>query len=74
MHNRAIYEDKNVYIVFKDMVKEDVEAYRRIATVLEGKEPYAQAWHAHAMGFIAFHKFNERYKLDELGLGGGLTR
>ncbi|KAI1178557.1 isoprenoid synthase domain-containing protein [Nemania sp. FL0916] len=69
LHSRAFYEGKDVYTVFRDVMQETVEAHRRIQVVLQGREPYAQAWHAHAMGFVAMHKTqNERYHLRELGL------
>ncbi|KAI0441627.1 isoprenoid synthase domain-containing protein [Xylaria telfairii] len=69
LHNRAFYEGKDIYTVFREVIQEDVDAHRRIMVVLHGREPYAQAWHEHAMGFVAMHKGMERYRLWELGLG-----
>ncbi|KAK6064003.1 hypothetical protein SCUP234_12609 [Seiridium cupressi] len=68
VHNRAFYEGRNVYAVFRDMINENVAAHRRIQLVLKDKEPYAKAWLEHAMGFVSMHKAMERYKLCELGL------
>ncbi|KAI1126966.1 isoprenoid synthase domain-containing protein [Nemania abortiva] len=73
MHSRAFYEAKDVYTVFKEVVQESVDAHRRIQVVLCGREPYARAWHEHAMGFVAMHKAMGRYKLHELGLGESYT-
>ncbi|KAI0453947.1 isoprenoid synthase domain-containing protein [Xylaria acuta] len=72
MHSRASYEDVGVYEVLRQVIEETVDAHRRIALVLEGKEPYAQLWSNHALGFVAFHKTTERYKLREVGLSEGL--
>jgi hypothetical protein len=69
MHSRAFYEGSTVYEVFRQVIKENVEAHQRIQHVLEGKEPYAQVWHDHAMGFVAMHKSSNRYRLWELSLG-----
>ncbi|KAJ2988178.1 hypothetical protein NUW58_g4118 [Xylaria curta] len=68
MHNRASYEDVSVYEVLRRVIEENVEAHRRIALVLKGKEPYAQLWNDHALGFVAYHKITERYRLQDLGL------
>jgi hypothetical protein len=70
VHNRAFYSKKGVDAVLEEIVVEDIDAHRRIMVALQGREPYAQAWLDIAMGFIAFHKRNERYKLQELGIEG----
>ncbi|TRX90918.1 hypothetical protein FHL15_008123 [Xylaria flabelliformis] len=69
LSSRAYYEGKDVYTVYREVIQEDVDAHHRIGLVLRGREPYAQAWHEHAMGFVAMHKSMERYRLWELGLG-----
>ncbi|KAI1260797.1 isoprenoid synthase domain-containing protein [Xylariaceae sp. FL1019] len=69
MHNRAFYERKGVMEVFRQVIKENVDTHNRIQLVLEGKEPYRQAWNEHAMGFVAMHKAVDRYRLKELGMG-----
>ncbi|KAI1420849.1 isoprenoid synthase domain-containing protein [Xylaria sp. FL1777] len=73
MHNRAFYEGKDIYTVFREVIQEDVEAHRRVEVILRGREPYAKAWHEHAMGFVAMHKAMGRYRLWELGLGEKYT-
>ncbi|KAI3324406.1 terpenoid synthase [Xylariaceae sp. AK1471] len=69
IHNRASYEGASAFEVLRQVVDENVDAHRRIQLVLEGKEPYAQAWHCHAMGYVAMHKTTARYKLWEIDLG-----
>ncbi|KAI0411818.1 isoprenoid synthase domain-containing protein [Xylaria grammica] len=69
MHSRAFYERKDVYTVFREVIREGVAAHRRVEVVLRGREPYARAWREHAMGFVAMHKAMNRYRLWELGLG-----
>lgn len=73
MHNRAFYEGKDIYSVYGEVIQENVDAHRRIEIILSGREPYAQAWREHAMGFVALHKSMERYRLRELGLGEKYT-
>ncbi|KAI0550933.1 isoprenoid synthase domain-containing protein [Xylaria curta] len=68
MHHRASYEDVSVYEVLRQVIEEADDAYRRIALVLEGKEPYARLWNDHALGFVTFHTVTERYKLRDMGL------
>ncbi|KAI0467287.1 isoprenoid synthase domain-containing protein [Xylaria cf. heliscus] len=69
MHSRASYEGVGIYEVLRQVIEETVDAHRRIALVLEGKKPYAQFWNDHVLGFVAFHKTTERYRLQDLGLG-----
>lgn len=71
MHNRAFAEGKDVYEVFETVVEEIIAAQRRIMLVFEktGKEKYSQVWLDHAMGYVAFHRSLERYRLCEIGLG-----
>ncbi|KAI1130161.1 isoprenoid synthase domain-containing protein [Nemania abortiva] len=74
MHIRASYEGTGVNEVLRQVIEETVSAHRRIALVLDGKEPYGQLWSDHALGFIAFHKTSERYKLREIGLNESLPK
>ncbi|KAH8896096.1 terpenoid synthase [Thozetella sp. PMI_491] len=67
--SRAFYENRDAYDVLENVVKETVDAHRRIQTVLKGREPYAQAWDDHALGYVAKHKAIERYRLWGLGQG-----
>lgn len=71
IHNRAFAETKDVYQVFEAVVKDILEAHRRIILVVgeNDKENYYQAWLDHAMGYVAFHRSLERYRLREIGLG-----
>jgi hypothetical protein len=59
--------------VLRETVKETVDAFRRIETVLRGRGLYLQAWQDYAMGSISFHKSTDRYKLSELGLAEEYT-
>ncbi|KAF2971951.1 hypothetical protein GQX73_g1538 [Xylaria multiplex] len=68
MHNRTSYEDVSVFEVFEKVIREGLDAQRRIMLVLDGKEPYAKYWNDHALGYMGMHKTTERYKLRDLGL------
>ncbi|KAI0875312.1 isoprenoid synthase domain-containing protein [Hypoxylon argillaceum] len=72
MHIRATYENVDVYDVFRQVIEETVDAHRRIKLVLEGKDPYAQLWQDHALGFVSFHTTSDRYKLRDLCLNESL--
>jgi len=54
--------------VYKDLIAETVDAQKRILQVLEGRDAYARAWKANAIGYIAFHKNSKRYRLDDMAL------
>jgi hypothetical protein len=69
IHNRASYKGTSAFEVLKQVIDEDVDAHHRIRLVLEGKEPYAQAWQCHAMGYVTMYKTAARYKLSEMDLG-----
>ncbi|KAH8898292.1 terpenoid synthase [Thozetella sp. PMI_491] len=68
IHGRAFYAKKDAGTVIEEVAKEAVDAFRRTMIIFEGREPYRQAWHDHAMGYVAFHKAVERYKLGTMGL------
>ncbi|KAI1164972.1 isoprenoid synthase domain-containing protein [Nemania serpens] len=72
MHTRAFYEGIDVYETLRKVSEETMDAYRRIELVLEGKDPYAQLWHDHVLGYVSFHTVSERYKLRDLGLDESL--
>ncbi|KAJ8133476.1 hypothetical protein O1611_g150 [Lasiodiplodia mahajangana] len=72
VHSKAAYEGVDAYEMLRRIIEETLSAQRRIKLVLEGKEPYAQLWNDHALGFIAFHKVSDRYKLRDLGLDESL--
>ncbi|KAI8950211.1 isoprenoid synthase domain-containing protein [Xylaria longipes] len=72
MHIRASYEGVGAYEMLNQVIKETVDMNRRIALVLEGKEPYARFWNDHALGYVTFHKATERYRLRDLGLNESL--
>ncbi|KAJ8112541.1 hypothetical protein ONZ43_g5372 [Nemania bipapillata] len=72
MNIRASYQKADVYKVARQVAEETADAHRSIMLVLEGKDPYAQLWQDHALGFIAFHTTSERYKLRDLGLNENL--
>ncbi|KAI0098852.1 isoprenoid synthase domain-containing protein [Nemania sp. FL0031] len=72
MHLRAAYEGIDASEMLKQVIEEVVSGQRRISLVLKGKEPYAQLWNDHVLGFIAFHKTSERYRLRDLGLNESL--
>lgn len=69
IHNRARCEQKKPLTVLKEVKRETVDCFNRISAILDGREPYAQAWKVHARGHIAMHTVNPRYRLAELGLG-----
>lgn len=69
MHHRTSFEGVDVYEVVGKVIEEVLDAYHRISLTLEGKEPYAELWREHAMGYLTFHKSSQRYKLQDLGLG-----
>ncbi|KAI1117777.1 isoprenoid synthase domain-containing protein [Nemania sp. NC0429] len=65
---RAAYEGISAFEMLRKVLEETVDEHRRIELALQGKEPYAQLWRNHVLGFVAFHKATERYKLRDLGL------
>lgn len=54
--------------MLEEVIDETIDAFHRIQTILRGRELYANAWHDHVLGYVAFHKGTERYKLKDLGL------
>ncbi|KAK8115642.1 hypothetical protein PG984_012144 [Apiospora sp. TS-2023a] len=69
IHNRARCERKTPLAVVREVQHEVVDCVRRVNAMLEGREPYCQAWKIHMTGHIAMHTVNPRYRLAELGLG-----
>ncbi|KUI73059.1 Trichodiene synthase [Cytospora mali] len=69
IHQRAGYEGRDAIAVLKSVAKECIEACKRIESVLEGREPYKQAWLSHLHGYLYMHRSTNRYKLHEIGLG-----
>jgi len=71
-HSRARYNGKDVVATLKDIVEDTEACYRRIRELLMARESdgqaYANAWQVHEQGYIDFHMFSGRYKLEELGL------
>ncbi|KAI1428942.1 isoprenoid synthase domain-containing protein [Xylaria sp. FL1777] len=74
MHTRTFYEDVGVLGVLKKVIKESLDAHRRISLVLEGKEPYMGLWLDHALGYVGMHTTSERYRLLDLGLSESLPK
>lgn len=68
IHQRANYEGREVTAVLKSAAKECIEAAKRIDIVLDGREPYKQAWLSHLHGYLHMHRITDRYKLYEIGL------
>ncbi|KAK7943893.1 terpenoid synthase [Apiospora aurea] len=69
IHNRARRERKDPLAVVREVQQEVVDCVGRVNCILEGREPYLQAWRVHMTGHIAMHTVNPRYRLSELGLG-----
>ncbi|KAK8085795.1 hypothetical protein PG997_007066 [Apiospora hydei] len=69
IHNRARCERKDPLAVVREVQQEVVDCVGRVNRILEGREPYLQAWQVHMTGHIAMHTVNPRYRLAELGLG-----
>ncbi|ROV95983.1 hypothetical protein VMCG_07951 [Cytospora schulzeri] len=68
IHLKANYESRDVVAVLESAAKECIEAAKRIEVVLDGREPYKQAWLSHLHGYIHMHRITNRYKLYEIGL------
>lgn len=68
MNSRAAYEKKKALTTVKEVVLETAQAYLRATNVLDGREPYAQAWHEYVMGYVAMHIINERYMFADIDL------
>lgn len=68
IHQRASYESRDVTAVLRSATKECIEAVKRISVVLDGREPYRQAWLSHLYGYLHMHRITNRYKLYEIGL------
>ncbi|KAK8044072.1 terpenoid synthase [Apiospora rasikravindrae] len=69
IHNRARCERKDPLTTVREVKQEVVDCVRRVNRILEGREPYWQAWKIHMTGHVAMHTVNPRYRLAELGLG-----
>lgn len=64
-----MYENKSPLAVLTDIIEEAQQAYRRVESILNGREPYKLAAQDYVRGSVAFHMVNKRYRLSEIGLG-----
>lgn len=69
IHNRAKCEQKDPLVVLEKVKSETTACLRRIRSILKGRPHYLETWERQAMGMVAMHKVNPRYRLSDLGLG-----
>ncbi|KAH9846555.1 Trichodiene synthase-domain-containing protein [Lenzites betulinus] len=65
VHERALITGKTVGEVLSELVDEAVIACDRVRAILQG-EKERQVWESFLAGYVAWHRFTPRYRLDEV--------
>ncbi|KAI0820535.1 Trichodiene synthase-domain-containing protein [Trametes gibbosa] len=65
VHERALLTQKTVAEVMSELVDEAVAACDRVRAILQGGKE-REAWESFLAGYVAWHRFTPRYRLDEV--------